>query len=218
METLCLQPALELHRAGEVSQPLCLSAELCAQAQRDVWLMEDGNLAAAPFGQTPIGEEDHLLFSLTCIESSLPGQPMQREWLLLRRDRTVQVNGIPVLPVATLEPGSIVAAGRGRWLATSLWKPVPFAAPEAVKNSDCPVCGAPLSLAPVVQCTCGRYMHLEKPDQPGDQQALNCYLLAGSCGVCGRASSLEPTLLPEPDETLVAAEDVQRTLATVGAL
>src|SRR5688572_29809477 len=64
METLCLQPAMQLPRHGEYSEPLCLSAELCAQAQRDVWLMEDGNLAAAPAGQTPIGEEDRLLFSL----------------------------------------------------------------------------------------------------------------------------------------------------------
>jgi hypothetical protein len=56
-------------------------------------------------------------------------------------------------------------------------------------------------------------MHLERPDQPDDSQALNCYLLAGSCGVCGRSSNLEPSLLPVPDETLVAGEDVERTLA-----
>ena len=125
----------------------------------------DGNLAAVPSGEVPPGDDDRLLFTLICLESSPPGQPVQREWLLLRRDRTLQVNGIPVLPIATLEPGSLIAAGRQRWLVTSLWRPAPHAVPDAVKDVDCPVCGAPLSLAPVVRCACGRYMHLEKPDQ-----------------------------------------------------
>ena len=217
MDTLCLQPALEWPREAESSQPLFLAAELCASSQRDVWLMEDGTLAVAPAGEIPPGEEDRLLFSLTCLVSSPPGQPVQHEWLLLRQDRAVQVNGIPVLPIAALEPGSLIAAGRKRWLVASLWKPAPRPAPEAVKDVDCPVCGAPLSVAPVVQCPCGRYMHLERPDQPDDPQALNCYLLAGSCGVCGRTSNLEPSLLPVPDDTLVACEDLQRTLSSAGA-
>jgi len=221
METLCLQPAMELPRGQrEAVQPVCLTAELCAQSPRDVWMMDDGRLVAVASGQMPAGEEDRLLFSLTCLESSGAGQATQREWLLLRRDRALQVNGIPVLPVASLEPGYLLALGSQRWLVASLWKPTPRPAPAAVMNSDCPVCGAPLSAAPVVQCPCGRYMHLEKPDEPNDPQALNCYLLAGTCGLCGRPPSLEPSLLPEPDETLVAAESVQQTLAAmaVGAL
>ena len=217
MDTLCLQPALDWPRAAEPSHPLFLSADLCGSSQRDVWLMENGSVADAPAGEIPPGKEDRLLFSLTCLESSPPGQPVQREWLLLRRERTLQVNGIPVLPLATLEPGSMIAVDRRRWLVTSLWKPAPHPAPDAVKEVDCPVCGAPLSVAPVVQCPCGRYMHLEKPDQPDDSQALNCYLLAGTCGVCGRASNLEPSLLPVPDETLVAGEDLPRPLAAAGA-
>jgi hypothetical protein len=217
MKMLCFQPALEWAAAGEPAQPLFLAAELCASEQRDVWLMQDGCLAAAPAGQVPPGEEDRLLFSLTCLESSPPGQPVQREWLLLRRDRELQVNGVPVLPLATLEPGSLIAAGRRRWLVTSLWRPLPFPAPDAVKDVDCPVCGAPLSAAPVIQCPCGRYMHLENPDQPDDAQALNCYLLAGTCGMCGRPSNLDPSLLPSPDETLVSSDDIHRTLAAAGA-
>lgn len=220
METLCLQPAMEPARGPrEVAPPICLPAELCTQLPRDVWLMKDGRLVAVAGGEMPASDEDRLLFSLTCLESGDTGQQAQREWLLLRRDRTLQLNGVPVLPVASLEPGHLLAVGSHRWLVASLWKPTPRPAPLAVMNSDCPVCGAPLSAAPVVQCPCGRYMHLEKPTEPNDPQALNCYLLAGTCGLCGRPPSLEPSLLPEPDETLVAAESVQQTLAglAVGA-
>jgi hypothetical protein len=217
MNTLCLQPALEWPRPAEQSPPLFLAAEKCVSSLRDVWLMEDGRLTSTTAGEISSSEQGRLLFSLTCLESSPGGQHLDREWLLVRRDRSLQVNGIPVLPVVTLEGGSLLAADRKRWLVTSVWKPAPRPAPPEVEDVDCPVCGAPLSAAPVVQCPCGLYMHLERPNQPDDTQALNCYLLAGSCGTCGRTSNLAPSLLPVPDETLVAAVDLEHTLSIVDA-
>jgi hypothetical protein len=217
MDTLCLQPAFEWPRAAEHAEPIFLSAERCLGASLDAWLATSGQLEVTPAGEVPPGDENRLLFTLRCVDSLPPGQAAQREWLLLRRDRAVQVNGIAVLPVTILEPGSLISAGKKRWLVASIWTPTPRPAPGAVKDVDCPVCGAPLSVAPVVQCPCGRYMHFERPDQPEDAQALNCYVLAGSCGICGRTSSLTPSLLPAPDETLVAEEDLERTLALAGA-
>jgi len=60
-------------------------------------------------------------------------------------------------------------------------------------------------MAPVVQCACGRWTHLERPEQPQSPDALNCYLAAGTCGDCGRAATLKPQIVPEPPEKLLPA-------------
>ena len=72
----------------------------------------------------------------------------------------------------------------------------PFDAPAELAAKPCPVCGAPLGEAPVVQCACGRCMHLEKPDTPGDDEALNCFLAVGVCGGCHQPTSLDPQVNP----------------------
>ena len=80
----------------------------------------------------------------------------------------------------------------------------PSPAPAEVADKACPVCGAPLSLAVVVQCpNCLRWTHLE---QPGSDDALNCYMAAGVCS-CGRAATLEPQVIPEPSAKLLSADE-----------
>ena len=68
----------------------------------------------------------------------------------------------------------------------------------------CPVCGGELGWAPDVECPCGRWMHLERPDRPGDKDSLNCYLEADECGECRRRTSLDPQFVPEVPEKLTS--------------
>jgi hypothetical protein len=124
------------------------------------------------------------------------------EWDLITCSEQLAVNGLPCLPLVALEPGDLLAIGERFWLISSLWQPEAVEAPAELRDKPCPVCGGELGLAPVVQCGCGRWAHLEKPSAPDDQDALNCYLAAGRCGGCGRVASLEPQIFPEVSHQL----------------
>jgi hypothetical protein len=134
------------------------------------------------------------------------GSSADRAWCLIARDGHLAVNGLcPPLPLMRLDPGAIVSLGRHCWLVTTVWAPKPDAAPADLADKPCPVCGGPLRLAPVVQCVCGRWTHLERPDEPRSPDALNCYLVSGACGACGRSATLEPQISPEPPQKLLPA-------------
>ena len=68
----------------------------------------------------------------------------------------------------------------------------------SVRAKVCPMCGDRLGVAPVVACVCGRFLHLERPESPEDEAALNCFLVAKVCGNCGQPTTLQPQLVPEP--------------------
>jgi hypothetical protein len=164
-------------------------------------MQDDGSLHAMP------GSHVVPLFELACLKPN--GDDPQ--WLIVRRDHTLLHNGLKAFALNLVEPGDLLACGAHSWLVTDLWQPHPQSAPEALANEACPVCGGSLHLAPVVRCVCGRYTHLEKPDNLADPQALNCYLQSGPCA-CLRTPSLEPAFLPEPDESLVEPDVVATAL------
>lgn len=134
------------------------------------------------------------------------GRSEDRAWYLIARDGDLAVNGLcPPLPLIRLDPGAVLSLGRHGWLVTAMWEPKPVAAPADLADKPCPVCGGPLRLAPVVQCVCGRWTHLERPDASHAPDALNCYLVSGACGACGRSATLEPQISPEPPQKLLPA-------------
>jgi hypothetical protein len=133
--------------------------------------------------------------------------PLGLDWWLVPRHASLAINGVAPLPLAALEPGDLLSVGPAWWLVASLWEPEPGPAPAELAEKQCPVCGGALALAPVCQCPCGRYYHLESPGaSPADDEVLNCYL-AGPCGLCGRQPTLEPVLWPDPPDKLFSAED-----------
>jgi len=121
---------------------------------------------------------------------------------LIPRQGELRLDGVAPLTLAMLHPGTLLSIGARRWFVTTQWQPEPSPAPAELAERKCPVCGGELKLAPVVQCTCGRYYHLEKPDAAASEPVLNCFL-AGACGLCNRPPSLEPVLTPEPPEKLM---------------
>ena len=121
-------------------------------------------------------------------------------------DEIVILNGARTLPLAVIDAGDLLTLGAATWFLASEWTPEPQAAPPELADRPCPVCGGELKLAPVVRCVCGRYAHLEDRSAPGDPQLLNCYL-AGPCGVCQRAPSLNSVLVPEPPDKLLDESD-----------
>ena len=126
-------------------------------------------------------------------------------WLVSRSPR-LAVNGIRPLWLGRLEPGDLFSYGSRHWLVVVEWTPEPQPAPPHLAERPCPVCGGPLGLAPTCQCPCGGpYCHLENPAAPDDPKALNCYLRA-PCGSCKHEHTLQPTLVPEPDEKLLGQE------------
>jgi hypothetical protein len=124
------------------------------------------------------------------------------DWLLLTANEGLLLNGAKPLPLAVVEPGDLIAAGSNVWFVTTEWVPKPAEVSAELADRPCPVCGGELKLAHVVRCVCGRYAHLEDPTAPDDPALLNCYL-ASPCGLCGRAPSLSPVLVPEPPVELV---------------
>jgi hypothetical protein len=104
---------------------------------------------------------------------------------------------VPPLAAAVIEPGALLAVSERYWLISSLWLPERMEAPAELRDKPCPVCGGELGLAPVVQCGCGRWTHFENPSAPADKNALNCFIVAGTCGACGRSASLEPQVFPD---------------------
>jgi len=121
---------------------------------------------------------------------------------LVPRDQALFLDGVKPLPLAALTPGSLLSLGPRRWLVTMRCQPKPAPASAELAERKCPVCGGELKLAPIVQCPCGRYYHLEKPDAGAGEDVLNCYL-ASACGLCNRPPSLAPVLVPEPPEKLL---------------
>ena len=69
----------------------------------------EGRLVAVDHGQIPPGA-GQLVFTLTCLQSADRGQLAAPQWMLLRRERTLQVNGIPVLPVARVRLAATVSS------------------------------------------------------------------------------------------------------------
>jgi len=131
-------------------------------------------------------------------------------WYLAPRSQRLQVNGHRPYPLARLEPGMLLSIGSDFWLVAKVWQPQPRPAPEELADRCCPVCGAKLSIAPVVQCggpDCGRWTHYERPDEP-DGEFLNCFLATDTCPDCDQPVMAEATLVPEPhDKLLTTASD-----------
>jgi hypothetical protein len=100
----------------------------------------------------------------------------------------------------------LLSLGDEFWVVSNVWSPEPIVAPPELADKNCPVCGLELGCAPVVACLCGNYMHLERPDDPNDPEALNCYLTKAQCGACQRPTGLEPQVVPEIPEALLVAE------------
>jgi hypothetical protein len=131
-----------------------------------------------------------------------------RVWYLIPRNDALGVNGIaPPLGLVQLDPGAVLSLGTRSWLVVSVQQSQPAPAPAELADRDCPVCGGKLSITPVVQCGCGRWTHLERPDEPDSRDALNCYLASAACPDCGRAATLQPQITPEPPEKLVPADE-----------
>lgn len=120
-------------------------------------------------------------------------------WFFLCAHPQVTLNGqAPPLSVSTLELGSLLTCGPHAWLVTHMWQAQPMPVPDSYRNETCPVCAAPLHLAPVVRCYCGRLLHLQ-PTSPADAPAagdFDCFLKSGRCD-CGMEATLEPQLLPK---------------------
>ena len=134
------------------------------------------------------------------------GNSREAAWVMVVRSSDVTLNGVgPPLPAAVLEPGGLLAVGDRYWLISSLWKPELESASDELRDKPCPVCGLELRLAPVVQCGCGRWTHLENPSVPNDPNALNCYLASGTCGGCHRVASLEPQEFPALSDRFACA-------------
>jgi hypothetical protein len=128
-------------------------------------------------------------------------------WMLIARSNHIGLNGqTPTLPIAAIGPGDLLSIGEQCWMVSSLWRPEPIDAPAELRDKPCPVCGGELGVARVVQCSCGRWSHLENPDAPDDPNALNCFLKAGACGECGRRASLEPQMIPEVPDSLLKTQ------------
>ena len=111
----------------------------------------------------------------------------------------------PPLSLTALDAGSILSVGERMWLVVHAWKATPGEAPASCQEELCPVCSAPLSLAPVVQCYCGKFVHLQTAhDKSQADDLLSCFLSAGRCN-CGIEPTLEPQLLPARLQDLLEA-------------
>ena len=153
-----------------------------------------GTLAATRFEQTSVGSLDRR--NVAAFVHCGRGQ-RDSDWWLAVCASDVALNGLaPPLAVAALEPGDLLAISERHWLISSLWRPEPMTAPAELCDKPCPVCGGELGLAPVVQCGCGRWTHLGNVSALNDEDALNCFLTAGTCGGCGRPATPEPQAFP----------------------
>ncbi len=208
MKTFCLHP---IRRAVLDSDPplLCISSADCREAPRMVWITKRGRLRSSPAQQ--VHETARRMARLLYRDAGHGNS----QWLFAPLCDEVLHNGIRPLAIAIIEPGDVLALGEECWFASELWRPAPVPAPENIAEKECSVCGGPLKLAPVIQCPCGRYYHLEHPETPDDPQALNCYLTAGMCGLCERKPSLEPQFLPTPPEELIPEDHLAAALAAV---
>lgn len=124
---------------------------------------------------------------------------MDGTWYFLRCNASVTLDAMaPPLSVTALQVESILTCGEHSWMVAHVWKALPVEVPEAAKDDLCPVCRAPLSLAPVVFCNCGRALHLQTPvgDAANADDVLDCFLKAGTCE-CGIEATCDAQLLPK---------------------
>ncbi len=124
---------------------------------------------------------------------------MDGTWYFLRCDASVTLDAMaPPLSVTALQVESILTCGEHSWMVAHVWKALPVEVPDAAKDDLCPVCRAPLSLAPVVFCNCGRALHLQAPvgDAANADGVLDCFLKAGTCE-CGIEATRDAQLLPK---------------------
>jgi hypothetical protein len=165
----------------------------------------DNNVDESGDGDEPADGGPELVAGIKCLDED--GTPA---WYLAVRGDRLGVNGTtPPLGLVRLEPGSLMSHGRRFWTAAHVWQPEPRGAPEELADQACPVCGLKLSEAPIVQCPgpgCGRRTHLEDPENPDNDDALNCYLATEhQCPDCKHPATLEPIVVPEPHEKLLPA-------------
>jgi len=206
MNNICLLPVMHQSAGANTrhtspKHPLLrFDADRCRNEPQNLLLDGEQRLVVTPTN----ADSDHVSGTLlaTLTSRNNPGSD-KTVWWLIPRSRLLIVNGIRPMPLVALERGDLLAHGTHHWMVASLWVPVPITAPKSVAKRECPVCGAQLDMAPVLQCSCGRYYHLEDPDDPENPKKLNCYL-ASPCGLCRREPALEPRLVPEPDEKLDA--------------
>jgi hypothetical protein len=201
---------------GEVVQ---LATAVAMEKGLGLWCSAAGTLQVKPFPSTkksrvrtmkrtaPSSRNGRaLVFIVKCVavEGSL-------EWYAVPTSDSVGINGLArPLPLIRLEPGSLFSVGQRFWWVTGVRKLDPQPAPPEIADTLCPICGCKLSVAPVVQClgqNCGRWTHLERPDEPSSEEALNCYLIADKCGDCLHPTTLDPVLSPEPPAQLFAPYD-----------
>jgi hypothetical protein len=123
-------------------------------------------------------------------------------WWLAARSRRLTVNGLLPFALTLLSPGDLLAFDEHWWMTVSEWKAQTQPAPAEMAEKPCPVCGMALNIAPVVQCPCGRFYHLENAEASDPAEVLNCFL-AGPCRMCNRQPSLTPVLMPEPPAKLL---------------
>ncbi len=209
MKTFCLHPIRQISTDSDRTPLLCVSSSDCEENPPILWITKQGGLRISPAQK--VRETSRRMASLLHRESA----GANPQWLLTPLSEELLHNGIRPLPLAIIEPGEVLAFEGQCWLTSELWQPTPAPAPEKIAEKECPVCGGALKLAPVIQCPCGRYYHLEHPETPDDPQALNCYLTAGMCGLCERKPSLDPQFLPLPPEELIPQEHLDAALAAV---
>lgn len=208
MKTLCLH-SIRSQTSSNAEPFLAVSSEDCQESPLVLWLTQRQELRISPAAK--VLSKPHQIASLL-YRPSANGNSL---WLLTPLSDHVIHNGIRPLSLAILEPGDVLAFEHRSWLTSELWQPTPGPAPASVAEKECSVCGGPLHLAPVIQCPCGRYYHLERPETPEDPQALNCYLTAGMCGLCERKPSLDPQFLPVPPAELISQETLETAIASV---
>ena len=188
-----------------------IDEEVAAETAFGLWHDRAGSLRTAALSGggeaasiSEAGKPSPPLAALRCIE-----EDGTSAWYAAVYSERLGINGTtPPLPLARLEPGALLSIDGHFWLVTSVWQPHPQPAPAEVAASRCPVCGGKLSEAPVVQCpdpNCGRWTHLERPDQPDSGKFLNCYLAAPECPECHHATTIDPALVPEPHEKVLPA-------------
>lgn len=220
MAKLCLIPLgkhrrlVDNRRDNRASLPSREATEIdetnASRTAFGLWMQSSGVLRAGPLDSIdenssgPVDGEE-LLAAIKCCEED--GTPV---WHCVPRSSRLGIDGTTPLSLARVEPGTLLSVDRDFWLLTRLWRPEAKPAPEEIAQLACPVCGDPLSAAPVVECPtpgCGRYTHLERPEEPDSADALNCFLVAEACGGCGQATTLKPVLLPEVDQKLLPVDD-----------
>lgn len=129
------------------------------------------------------------------------------EWFIVDPTHQFSINDQPTLGIQRFAPGDLLGRGLQSWFVTQRVSPQPIEAPASIREKICPMCGDKLGAAPVVECSCGRFLHLENPADPADEAALNCFLVARVCGSCGQPTTLEPRLVPEPPPQLQPYHD-----------